>query len=106
MHRADSPAGPWTPAPKRVGLGGCNNPAPAFHPNGSFFLVCHNNGLQLFRSDNGTKGPFVRIVGKNSTYNAAGGNIQPTRFIGMDGAEGYVNKATWEDPDLHIDAAG
>lgn len=47
LHRAPGPTGPWTGLPNLR----CNNPAPAQHPNGTFFVVCHNDGgFELFRS--------------------------------------------------------
>jgi hypothetical protein len=42
MHHASSPNGPWTSATTGIK---CNNPAPAFHPNGTLFAVC--NHLQM-----------------------------------------------------------
>lgn len=43
LHVSDGPDGPWRP----VKFFGCNNPAPAFHPNGTAFVVCHNNGYSM-----------------------------------------------------------
>ena len=36
LHTAKTPSGPWTPAATKPQS--CNNPAPAFHPNGIPFL--------------------------------------------------------------------
>lgn len=43
MEHSKSPFGPWTPsatAPEH-----CNNPAPAYHPNGTLFIICNNFDL-------------------------------------------------------------
>jgi len=40
MHHSSSPTGPWIPA--KTTPGSCNNPAPAFHPNGTLFLICND----------------------------------------------------------------
>lgn len=40
LHTASSPNGPWNPA-KTKPLS-CNNPAPAYHPNGTLFVVCNH----------------------------------------------------------------
>ena len=37
LHTAKSPNGPWTPA--KTSPKSCNNPAPAYHPNGTLFVV-------------------------------------------------------------------
>ena len=41
VHTSHGTDGPWTAA--QDGIHGCNNPAPARHPNGSIFVVCHNS---------------------------------------------------------------
>lgn len=90
VHNASSPNGPWVPA-THTGLGMCNNPAPARHPNGTVFIMCHNNGLVLYRA------PSYR-----GTYQEVGNMI--TRFVGMNASTGeYVPKVVWEDPFLWID---
>ena len=37
--------GPWTP--HNFSLGGCNNPTAAFHPNGTLYVLCHDNQFSL-----------------------------------------------------------
>jgi hypothetical protein len=83
MHNASTPEGPWLPAQRR-GLGGCNNPGPATHPNGTVFIFCHNNGLQMY-STNSTTGTYTKI-GTNAS-------LMPARFLIMNTAEGigYIN---------------
>ena len=38
--------GPWLP--HRFHLGGCNNPTAAFHPNGTLYVLCHDNDFSLY----------------------------------------------------------
>eukprot|EP00656_Telonema_subtile_P035558 TRINITY_DN39534_c0_g1_i1.p1 TRINITY_DN39534_c0_g1~~TRINITY_DN39534_c0_g1_i1.p1 ORF type:complete len:372 (+),score=51.01 TRINITY_DN39534_c0_g1_i1:204-1319(+) len=40
MHRSASPTGPWIPA--TVSPTACNNPAPAYHPNGTLYVICNH----------------------------------------------------------------
>lgn len=43
LHVAGSVYGPWSPvAPQPPG---CNNPAPLYHPNGTWFLLCDSSTL-------------------------------------------------------------
>jgi len=37
LHAASNPNGPWIKLPE---FGGCNNPAPMFHNNGSLYVAC------------------------------------------------------------------
>jgi hypothetical protein len=41
LHTATLPEGPWTPA-RTSPPNGCNNPAPAYHPNGTLYVVCNH----------------------------------------------------------------
>lgn len=43
MHHSSSPDGPWLPA--LTTPGGCNNPAPEFHPNGTLFVICSSGDV-------------------------------------------------------------
>lgn len=49
LHTAPSPEGPWTAGP--TSPKNCNNPAPAYHPNGTLFVVC--NHLQMATTQSG-----------------------------------------------------
>jgi len=60
LHVASSPNGPWVPSP--TSPDGCNNPAPAFHPNGTLFVVCDHISMTYASSWNGTWSP-KRIMG-------------------------------------------
>lgn len=42
LYTAATLAGPWHAAPSG-GFGHCNNPAPAVYPNGTLYVVCHND---------------------------------------------------------------
>jgi len=43
VHVASSPYGPWSLA--STSPGGCNNPAPMLHPNGTWYLLCNSATL-------------------------------------------------------------
>eukprot|EP01065_Artemidia_motanka_P027846 TRINITY_DN33041_c0_g1_i1.p1 TRINITY_DN33041_c0_g1~~TRINITY_DN33041_c0_g1_i1.p1 ORF type:complete len:358 (+),score=102.20 TRINITY_DN33041_c0_g1_i1:54-1127(+) len=82
LHHAKGPGGPWekyegTP-PK------CNNPAPAYHPNGTLFLVCNNFGL-------------THADGWNAS------NWAPVRSIPSPGGD---PERHWEDAFLWFDRRG
>lgn len=80
IHVSTSLEGPWRPLePNR--LGGCNNPAPWVHINGSIFIVC---GLSMKRAES-ISGPWATV----STFTHAGGPA-----------------GNYEDPFLYIDARG
>jgi hypothetical protein len=42
VHRSKSPNGPWEPLPSSFG---CNNPAPAFAPNGTLYVLCSSSSI-------------------------------------------------------------
>ena len=87
LHSAPAkhPEGPWTP----LNLSHpstwtpCNNPAPAFHPNGSLFVVC--NHMQLTHA---------------SAWDA--GDWAPQRSMGVT----PPGSGGWEDPTLWFDRRG
>lgn len=81
MHHSSSPGGPWVPA--KTSPGGCNNPAAAFHPNGTLFLIC--NHMQITSA---------------STWDQA---WQPMRSLGKVGGD---HNRHWEDPTLWFDRRG
>ena len=56
IHVSKSLAGPWAPLQSNT-LGGCNNPAPWVHSNGTLFIVC---GLAMKRADN-ISGPWTTV---------------------------------------------
>lgn len=49
--------GPWIPLEPNT-LGGCNNPAPWVHPNGTIFIVCKD---LLLRSEDSISGPWSQV---------------------------------------------
>ena len=61
VHRSKSPNGPWEPLPSSLG---CNNPAPAFAPNGTLFVLCSSSSI--WRGDNVAQ---VRTIGVRATNN-------------------------------------
>eukprot|EP00039_Didymoeca_costata_P033068 m.40577 g.40577 ORF g.40577 m.40577 type:complete len:362 (+) comp9681_c0_seq1:64-1149(+) len=83
MHYSSSPTGPWTPAP--VSPGSCNNPAPAFHPNGTLFVIC--NHMDITHTDDWMKGPWSPTTNLNRTNSPLKGK-------------------NWEDPFLWFDKRG
>lgn len=42
VHTSSGVDGPWTASPSDLS---CNNPAPAVHPNGTVYVVCHGGSL-------------------------------------------------------------
>ena len=75
FHTSPSAAGPWTPVNVSVDFPCFSEnltPSPAFHPNGSFFIVFHCDAdkshkmcdLTMVRSDNSFRGPYVRVNDK------------------------------------------
>eukprot|EP01062_Namystynia_karyoxenos_P015553 TRINITY_DN15641_c0_g1_i1.p2 TRINITY_DN15641_c0_g1~~TRINITY_DN15641_c0_g1_i1.p2 ORF type:complete len:508 (+),score=161.14 TRINITY_DN15641_c0_g1_i1:98-1525(+) len=57
IHVSASLDGPWRPLSNS--LGGCNNPAPWVHSNGTIFIIC--NGATLLRADN-PAGPYSEVT--------------------------------------------
>jgi hypothetical protein len=89
LHASTSPFGPWTAAPSKPHS--CNNPAPAFHPNGTLFAVC--NHQQITRAD----GPPL----------AVGTSWSPLRAMVKLPANGTADHDRhWEDPSLWFDRRG
>jgi len=81
MHHSSSPTGPWVPA--KTSPGGCNNPAPAFHPNGTLFMICNHMYI--------TSAPHWD------------GEWQRMRSLGKKGGDPDRH---WEDPTLWFDRRG
>ena len=81
IHVASSLDGPWEPLTPNL-LGGCNNPAPWVHKNGTIFIVC---GASLKRATS-IHGPWETVA----LINPSG-----TRVSGH-----------YEDPYLYIDRRG
>jgi hypothetical protein len=79
IHISKSLDGPWTPL--KNSLGGCNNPAPWVHPNGTIFVGC---GGSFLRADN-VAGPYTRVAS----------------FPMGGGPEGH-----YEDPQIYTDKRG
>jgi len=82
FHTSKSVNGPWVPQGP-PGLGGCNNPAPYFHPNGSILLTC--------------KVPWSSYTAETWDGEYVHHNIS---FSGNPG------KGTWEDPFVWRDTRG
>lgn len=80
IHVSKSLNGPWAPLAPNT-LGGCNNPAPWVHPNGTIYCLCKN---AVHRADE-ISGPWTVI----STLSHSGGP-----------------QGTYEDPFLYTDARG
>ena len=56
IHISKSLSGPWLPL--QNSLGGCNNPAPWVHPNGTIFVGC---GGAFKRAEN-IAGPYTTVA--------------------------------------------
>ena len=92
VHTSHGTDGPWTAA--QDGIHGCNNPAPARHPNGTIFVVCHNKPELILHSAPSVHGPWTTI-----------GNIMDagnTPVVAGTPHE-WTNRTVWEDPHLWID---
>lgn len=81
LHQASSVAGPWEPVNPQPPS--CNNPAPYFHPNGTWYLLCSNGGMELYTAPSLT-GPWTLLT------EVATGGVQ----------------GVYEDPYLYRDARG
>jgi len=64
IHYAASLDGPWLPLKVNT-LGGCNNPAPWVHKNGTIYIVCGGS----FRRSESISGPWTTVA----TFSHAGG---------------------------------
>lgn len=83
LHTAASPDGPWTAA--KTAPKSCNNPAPAYHPNGTLFVVCNHLDITVATDD-------------------WEGGWSPLRSIGHPGP--YSRPGNYEDPYLWFDIHG
>jgi hypothetical protein len=79
LHVSTSVYGPWTPVQPQPP--NCNNPAPLFHPNGTWFLLCDSSTLF---SAPALTGPWTQL-----------------RSIPTGGIDG-----SYEDANLYIDERG
>jgi hypothetical protein len=68
IHVSSSLDGPWKPLSPNT-LGGCNNPAPWVHPNGTIYIVCGN----AFKRAASISGPWTTV----STFSHSGGESSP-----------------------------
>eukprot|EP01065_Artemidia_motanka_P004617 TRINITY_DN121_c0_g1_i3.p1 TRINITY_DN121_c0_g1~~TRINITY_DN121_c0_g1_i3.p1 ORF type:complete len:409 (+),score=155.10 TRINITY_DN121_c0_g1_i3:61-1227(+) len=87
LHVADSPSGPWRPAPKLS----CNNPAPMLHPNGTFYVLCSNRGFDLYRTEDPEAGDWTYVM-----------QFPVPQSWGA-GTSKYLH---YEDPYLYVDRRG
>lgn len=72
IHVSKSLAGPWEPLSPNT-LGGCNNPAPWVHMNGTIFIVC---GGSLKRSES-ISGPWTHVTSFSHTGGPKGSYEDP-----------------------------
>ena len=92
MEHSSSPNGPWVTATTKPS--GCNNPAPAFHPNGTLFVVCNHFSI--------TSATAVDAGGP--IWNAPYTPLVP---IGHPRSSGMQDETRhWEDPTLWFDKRG
>jgi hypothetical protein len=90
MEHAKSPNGPWSTAMTHPNH--CNNPAPAFHPNGTLFVIC--NHFQITSNVNWSASP------QKTGFQ---GGWSPLVSIGQPTDD---NDRHWEDPTLWFDKRG
>jgi hypothetical protein len=72
IHTATSLNGPWVPLMKNT-LGGCNNPAPWVHQNGSIYCLCGNTVLRA----ESISGPWAHISSLAHSGGPAGNYEDP-----------------------------
>jgi hypothetical protein len=72
IHTATSLNGPWVPLMKNT-LGGCNNPAPWVHENGSIYCLC---GGTVLRAES-ISGPWAHISSLSHSGGPAGNYEDP-----------------------------
>ena len=92
VHTSKGVDGPWSAAPSNGGLS-CNNPAPATHPNGTIYVVCHGGscpgcgrgGMQTLYSAPSVHGPWQEV----SSMDFSGTTVS--------GSPGNYH-SVWEDP--------
>ena len=72
IHIAKSLDGPWTPLSPNT-LGGCNNPAPWVHRNGTIYCLCGNAVLRT----NSISGPWEHISSLSHSGGPAGNYEDP-----------------------------
>lgn len=72
IHVSKSLAGPWVPLSPNT-LGGCNNPAPWVHKNGTIFCVC---GGTLKRAEH-ISGPWTTVTSFSHSGGPAGNYEDP-----------------------------
>ena len=85
VHRAPSPAGPWTPVP---GVPKMNNPSPFMHKNGTLFLVGSRPFAMRASHSGKPEGPWSAPI-----------NMDPD-------TTGSIPGGKWEDPFLTVDSRG
>jgi len=70
LHTAKDPNGPWTPA--KSAPNSCNNPAPAYHPNGTLFVVCNHLDITTAMEDYTGTWTSLRGMGHPGNHSRAG----------------------------------
>ena len=75
IHVSKSLAGPWLPLSPNT-LGGCNNPAPWVHPNGTIYIVCGGS----FKRSESISGPWTTVATFSHSGGPAGNyeDVRPT----------------------------
>ena len=77
IHQSKTLDGPWTPLLNNT-LGGCNNPAPWVHSNGSIFIVCD----ETLRRAEDISGPWTTVSHFSHSGEGPKGNYEdPFLFI-------------------------
>ena len=65
MHYSASPEGPWKASPTGIT---CNNPSPAFHPNGTLFSVCNHLDITYTTTNDGWKGDWAPLRNMHANF--------------------------------------
>jgi hypothetical protein len=94
LSRSKSAGGPFLPA-NTSAVHACNNPAPAYHPNGSLYVICNHNQI--------THIPPGDEALRRGAWTPLRLSLDPH----APGAAGCGDPArSWEDPHLWFDSRG
>lgn len=99
IHVSDSLEGPWTPLSPNT-LGGCNNPAPWVHQNGTIYIVCNGS---LKRADD-IHGPWTDVTSFSHDGGPEGNYEDPVLYTDKRGWHVFYHVYNYADRDSCVEA--
>lgn len=100
IHISDSLEGPWKPLEPNT-LGGCNNPAPWVHSNGTIYIFC--NG-KLMRAED-IHGPWSLVTSHVSHQGGPAGKYEdPVLYTDKRGFHVFFHVYNYADRETCVDA--